>query len=464
MGSTQEGGIVDRIERDRLEGDRAGLDKIGGHILIAVHQQGLRIDAAAEVAAPSGKIIAGRGAGAHGHHGGAVENTAVRSGCNAAAGSGAEVEGKLADKAGADGLVAVNHQAVGIGVAGEVAAPAAKAMSGVGYRTEAHDGAPGISAARRIEYDPAGPQGIQRDAELQGVKGNKARRNGFVRIHQNTVDRCAAGEVTAPAGKDETGIGHRAEGDGAAGVVDAPGRIQRDTAAAAEIHRQHMGRHEGGSDGFMAVDDDTVRVRAAGEISAPAGKTVTGIGLGGEGHHRRAVVDAAGRVQYHSAKPNGIDIQAVAGHEQRLHGLVAIHQQIGHSVAAGQAAAPSGKGVARIRLGGEGDYCGAIINPPGRIDADPAIADRVDGESKAGQEIGGHGFRSAHQDAVGIGAAGQVAAPVGENVTGIRHCREGYPRSGSVETLRRFCLHTAPADGLGGEGIEGGRRTDLHSD
>ena len=74
---------------------------------------------------------------------------------------------------------------------------------------------------------------------------------------------------------------------------------------------------------------------------------------------------------------------------------------------------------------GKDHLSASAIAAPRRIESNAPGADGIQRDRKAeGRqqlEAGGDGAVGVHHQAVGIGAAGQVAAPAGENIAGIRH-------------------------------------------
>ena len=222
-----------------------------------------------------------------------------------------------------------------------------------------------------------------------------------------------------------------------------------------------ISRHEGRADHQIGVHCHRIGIGPAGEVAAPAGEVIPGI------RHRRqrddvgAVINPAGRIEDDPPKADGVDGEGIAGQKQRLQGFVAVHHQIEQRIAAGRIAAPAGEGIPGIRAGGQGDDGGAVVNPAGGVDVDAAWTDAADVQGKAGQKVGGHRLIAQHGEAIGVGAAGKIAAPAGEDIAGIRKRGEGDHRGGVVDAPGRIELDAAPADRGGAERIKGRCRADF---
>ena len=360
--------------------------------------------------------------------------------------------------------MAVDHYRIRIDGSAQIAVPIAEAVSGIGQGDDLHLGVAKIDPAGWIQLNTAPFDVVHGEIKLQIADLIEAGGDGLVTVHHQGVAAERAGEVAAPAGKAITGIRQGGQDHHAGAVIGAAGRVQIDRPKAADVHGQVIAGYKMGGDGFGAVHQQTVRIGAAAKVVRPIAEVETRVRSGGEVDHGGAVVGAAGGTQADAASAGDVGRQVISGVKDPRDLLMIVHHDIDRIAAAQEVAVPADKAVAGIRIGGEGDHGGAVVNASGRIEGNTAHPQRVESQGVLGDKGRGHCFIAVHGERFRVGAAAQIAAPTAEAVAGIRIGGEGDHGGAVVNASGRIQGNAAGAEGGGVESIYRISRTQRQGD
>ncbi len=173
---------------------------------------------------------------------------------------------------GDDREVAGDDERVGIGRAGQVAAPAGEAPARRRRRADQDPRAEVVESARGRQLHAAGAARLHGRRHRVLGDGRERGCHGPVAVDGDRLRRHGTGQVAAEPGERPTGRVEGRDGDDGAAVVDAAGRRQRQGPAPHDRREHRVDRHrrEGGAHRGRAVHRQDRGIRIARDCARPA--------------------------------------------------------------------------------------------------------------------------------------------------------------------------------------------------